>query len=105
TPHAPTLCCMKVLRIWRPTASSDATSYGLPSYQTVTEPWHNRAVTRPRIAHLRANLFNARSLTRSTVRTRQCHALLVRVTDALYWALGVGSAVFWYASVTRGARF
>ena len=27
TPLAPTLCCMKMLRIWRPTCSSDVMSY------------------------------------------------------------------------------
>src|SRR5262249_39249033 len=61
---------------------------GLPSYQTVAEPWHSRAVTRPRIGHLRADLFSARSLTRSTLLRRQCHAVVFQVTCARFDARG-----------------
>ena len=75
---------------------------GLPSYQTVTEPWHNRAVTRPRRGHLRANLFNARLLTRSTLLRRQCHVVGFRVTGALDLVLGVESRFAVTRQVTRG---
>src|SRR2546425_4108075 len=34
TPLAPTLCLMKMLRIWRPTSSSDAISYVRCGYRT-----------------------------------------------------------------------
>src|SRR5262249_42056387 len=39
---------------------------------------------------------SARSLTRSTLLRRQCHAVLFRVTGALYLALEAGSAAFCY---------
>ena len=75
---------------------------GLPSYQTVAEPWHGCAVTRARIDHLRANLFNARLLTRSTLLRRQCHVVGFRVTGALDLVLGVESRFAVTRQVTRG---
>jgi hypothetical protein len=38
TPLTPTLCCMKMLRIWRPTSSSDAMSHVLAGVEpTITQ--------------------------------------------------------------------
>jgi hypothetical protein len=42
TPLAPTLCCMKMLRIWRPTSSSDAMSHVLAGVEpTITQVEHS----------------------------------------------------------------
>jgi len=69
--------------------------------QTVAEPWHSRAVTRPGMVHLPANFFNARLLTRSTLLRRQCHVVVFLVTGALDSTLGAGS---WFAVTRRVTR-
>src|SRR5262249_40607931 len=60
------------------------------------------AVTRARIGHLRANLFNARLLTRSTLLRRQCDVVGFRVTGALDLVVGVESRFAVTRQVTRG---